>query len=80
MTNINTCRFCQHYAPEGRRGGHCTKLQVEVSADWEACPLAEHPFADQWNDPIPLLADVRSFSHGVGQYHSDQDWETASLG
>jgi hypothetical protein len=59
MTLINTCRFCQYYAPAGRRAGDCTKLKVTVEGDWEACPLAEHPFADRWDEAVPILTEVR---------------------
>jgi hypothetical protein len=57
MSNINACRFCQYYAPEGRRGGHCLKLQVPVCAHWSACPLADNPFDSQWDIHLPRLAD-----------------------
>lgn len=45
---INTpisCRFCKHFNPVGQRGGDCEKLQAYVSSNWDACSLAEHPFA-----------------------------------
>jgi hypothetical protein len=66
MNTIDACRFCQYYAPEGRRGGHCHKLQVPVSADWSACPLADHPFNSEWDMSLPRLADHandRTLSH-----------------
>lgn len=45
---IVACRFCRYYQPEGRRGGSCEKFDVPVSADWEACSLAVHPFEMSW--------------------------------
>ena len=42
--SVSACRLCQHYNPEGRRGGFCEKLDVHVSSTWEACSLAAHPF------------------------------------
>ncbi len=42
--SITACRLCQHYSPEGRRGGYCGKLDVPVLSKWEACSLAAHPF------------------------------------
>ncbi len=33
------CRFCQHYSPEGRRGGYCQRLGAPVSGEWKACSL-----------------------------------------
>jgi hypothetical protein len=46
--SISACRLCQHYNPEGRRGGFCGKLNVPVSPAWEACSLAAHPFESFW--------------------------------
>ncbi len=46
--SVSACRLCQHYNPEGRRGGFCGKLDVPVSPAWEACSLAAHPFATSW--------------------------------
>ena len=47
-TSITACRLCQHYNPEGRRGGFCGKLDVPVRATWDACSLAAHPFETPW--------------------------------
>lgn len=47
-TSITACRLCQHYNPEGRRGGFCGKLDVPVSSTWDACSLAAHPFETSW--------------------------------
>jgi hypothetical protein len=44
--SITACRLCQHYSPEGRRGGLCGKLDVPVQPSWDACSLAAHPFTD----------------------------------
>ncbi|WP_156341427.1 hypothetical protein [Pseudanabaena sp. 'Roaring Creek'] len=46
--SVTACRLCQHYSPEGRRGGFCGKLDVPVSPSWEACSLAAHPFEPSW--------------------------------
>jgi hypothetical protein len=46
--SIIACRLCQHYQPEGRRGGFCGRLDVPVAATWEACSLASHPFELSW--------------------------------
>ena len=56
--SVPACRLCQHYNPEGRRGGFCGKLDVPVNADWESCSLAAHPFEQSWqpaNDFNSLL-------------------------
>ena len=42
--SVTACQLCQHYSPEGRRGGYCGKLDVPVLSKWEACSLAAHPF------------------------------------
>lgn len=41
VSNFSTssCRHCQHYEIEGRRGGHCTLLSVPVRGEWSACSL-----------------------------------------
>lgn len=44
------CRHCQHYTPEGRRGGHCHQLGVPVQGCWKACSLAIPPFAPSWEN------------------------------
>jgi len=42
-TNLS-CRHCQYYSPEGRRGGMCQKLMAKVESNWKACSLALPPF------------------------------------
>jgi hypothetical protein len=46
--SITSCRLCQHYNPEGRRGGLCGKLDIPVRSTWDACSLATHPFETSW--------------------------------
>ena len=46
--SVTSCRLCQYYNPEGRRGGFCEKLDVPVSPAWDACSLAAHPFETSW--------------------------------
>jgi hypothetical protein len=48
--SISVCRLCKFYRPEGRRGGHCEKLDASVQGQWEACPLASHPFVSDWDE------------------------------
>jgi hypothetical protein len=43
------CRHCRYYFPEGRRGGHCQKLNVSVKSQWNACSLSSPPFLSPWN-------------------------------
>jgi hypothetical protein len=44
----SACRHCKHYCPEGRRGGHCSQLNVSVQGTWKACPLASPIFEPTW--------------------------------
>ncbi len=68
--SITACKLCQHYNPEGRRGGFCGRLAVPVSPTWEACSLAAHPFEPSWqpNDDFSSLLhdalhDTLAISH-----------------
>lgn len=38
------CGLCRFYSHEGRRGGLCHQLNVNVDSQWKACCLAESPF------------------------------------
>lgn len=52
-----SCRFCQHYQMEGRRGGSCKTLNVPVQGSWAACPLAIRSF-------LPAASSVESIARG----------------
>ncbi|ERN40781.1 hypothetical protein KR51_00027700 [Rubidibacter lacunae KORDI 51-2] len=55
------CRYCRSYTPVGRRGGNCQKLGVPVRATWQACSLADSPFASpwqRWEATLALLDDA----------------------
>ncbi|MBS0015384.1 MAG: hypothetical protein KFF72_03275 [Arthrospira sp. SH-MAG29] len=63
----SACRCCQHYTPEGRRGGLCHQLHVPVQGSWKACPLALPAFAPSWetvdtvihfNQTLPTLREA----------------------
>jgi len=49
------CRYCQHYSPEGRRGGHCQQLGAPVRGEWKACSLMIPSFSS--------AMDVLAISH-----------------
>lgn len=59
MKNSNcptqACRHCRFYTPEGRRGGHCQQLNVEVQGGWTACSLAIPPFTPAWENLEEIL-------------------------
>jgi hypothetical protein len=46
---VAACRHCRHYVPEGRRGGSCQKLNVDVQGSWSACSFAVSPFEADWH-------------------------------
>lgn len=41
---MSTCRCCQYYKPEGRRGGNCQQLGVPVRGCWKACSIGSPAF------------------------------------
>ncbi len=43
---VSSCRYCAHYAHEGRRGGTCDSLNVDVQGSWKACSLAVSAFSE----------------------------------
>jgi hypothetical protein len=52
------CRYCQHFSPEGRRGGTCHQLGVPVRGDWHACSLVRPSFTPILEDfEEPILID-----------------------
>ncbi len=58
----SACRHCRFFTPEGRRGGNCQQLGVQVRGGWKACSLALPPFAPSWEgikDEIIVLQDPR---------------------
>ncbi|WP_347272436.1 hypothetical protein [Leptolyngbya sp. FACHB-36] len=68
------CRYCRHYTPQGRRGGHCQQLNVTVQGSWRACSLAIPPFQRTWNSlgdvihwqpMLPLREVTNSISAGA---------------
>lgn len=45
----STCRLCQYYQPDGRRGGRCELLSgVPVQGSWQACALSIPAFTPDW--------------------------------
>jgi hypothetical protein len=57
-----TCRYCQHYQPEGRRGGNCQRLNAMVQGGWQACSLAIPTFASapETLQPLAIISQVKS--------------------
>lgn len=59
----SNCRHCRFYSPEGRRGGHCSQLNVAVQSTWKACSLATPIFEPDWEFPgIPVWHSETSFA------------------
>ena len=63
--SVTACRLCQHYNPEGRRGGLCGKLDVPVRAAWAACSLADHPFETSWQPATDFNALLQESFHNT---------------
>ncbi len=57
----SSCRYCRSYQPQGRRGGMCHKLGVEVQSQWKSCALAKPIFDPSWNDLGELMLLEKSF-------------------
>ena len=55
--SISSCRHCRHYAPEGRRGGHCDRLDALVHGHWTACHLGVPTFAPSWESLEELVTE-----------------------
>lgn len=61
---VSVCRHCQHYQPEGRRGGHCQQLSGSVQAAWTACSLAVPVFTRLFaTEPVTTLPTVTISHH-----------------
>ncbi|MEB3281478.1 MAG: hypothetical protein VKK42_21405 [Lyngbya sp.] len=54
-TSTSCCRCCQHYTPEGRRGGNCSQLHVPVKGGWKACNLAMLAFSMSWEEAHKIV-------------------------
>lgn len=54
-TLTSYCRCCQHYTPEGRRGGQCSQLHVPVKGSWKTCHLAMLAFSS-WEEEAQKMA------------------------
>jgi hypothetical protein len=51
---VSSCNRCRFYAPEGRRGGHCSQLGVAVEGRWMPCSLAVPVFTPALVEMQPL--------------------------
>ena len=47
--DVSCCQRCRHFTLEGRRGGHCSQLNVPVQGGWTACSLASPVFLETVN-------------------------------
>ena len=71
----SACRCCRHYRPEGRRGGQCGLLGVEVQADWSVCPFAVPPFAPSW-ERMEGLGMALAPAGALGTVGTRPHWQT----
>lgn len=62
---ISCCQRCQFYTLEGRRGGHCSQLDVPVQGKWSPCPLASPVFSEpiQTITKLPVWSDALVLAH-----------------
>ena len=70
---VSSCRYCAHYAHEGRRGGTCDSLNVDVQGSWTACSLAVSAFSEPvFSEPAqsePVF--IHALSHGISRLQTD---------
>ncbi len=64
-THISSCRHCRFYRPEGRRGGQCEKLSVNVQGAWQACALVEPPFEIMAGEQEQIAVEVTAKAASV---------------
>lgn len=64
---ISTCRHCQHYQLQGRRGGICQALNVGVRSDWSACALAVPAFSDPQSSRLDPQTTVVALTRSVNR-------------
>ncbi len=57
-SQISTCRYCRFYHLEGRRGGHCSQLNVNVQSRWAACSLAQSTFVSALTQELNAPEEV----------------------
>lgn len=76
--SVTACRFCQHYNPEGRRGGFCEKLEVPVISTWEACSLSKHPF-ESTTDLDSILHESLNSHVAMSERFEMQEWQEVQV-
>lgn len=62
---ISCCQRCRFYTLKGRRGGHCSKLDVPVQGKWAACSLASPVFMESINTVthLPVWSESLVLAH-----------------
>ncbi|MEL6383461.1 MAG: hypothetical protein AAFQ89_13610 [Cyanobacteria bacterium J06626_18] len=62
---ISCCQRCRFYTSKGRRGGHCSKLDVPVQGKWSACSLASPVFMESLNTVthLPVWSERLVLAH-----------------
>ncbi|NEQ83990.1 MAG: hypothetical protein F6K26_28545 [Moorea sp. SIO2I5] len=87
---ISSCRFCQYYQSEGRRGGMCQQLGVPVRATWKACTFAMPTFSassssswekleEIWQDEQLMLTEELSVKCSENSSGSDMTVERETI-
>jgi hypothetical protein len=68
---VSTCRRCKHYVLQGRRGGHCHKLNVSVQGSWTPCSLAIPVFATPLELAPHAFKQLMVENSTSGQFHPE---------
>ena len=70
---VSSCRYCAHYAHEGRRGGTCDSLNVDVQGSWTACSLAVSAFSEPAFSELTRLEPVfiNALPHSIFRVQTD---------
>mgnify|MGYP006452864421 CR=1 FL=1 len=72
---VSCCQRCRHFTLAGRRGGHCSQLNVNVKGCWSACSLASPVFLE----PVTPLAAPQFAVWPTGLKLTRPDFESAEL-
>jgi hypothetical protein len=71
---VSRCRHCCSYELQGRRGGHCQQLNVNVQGGWNACALAKPLFAVASDQIVaaPAADNQTVIASGVDRAHIER--------
>lgn len=76
---VSCCQRCRHFTLEGRRGGHCSQLNVPVQGRWSACSLANPVFLEPMSTVTEAPSPVAVWPEGLRLAHRDLEIELDSI-